>query len=68
LAASYRHFVTTYPSYIQVPISPGPLQMGAIGCLETSVSNYQSTMRNIPEKREYHLHRGGSLKLRITLN
>jgi len=42
--------------------------MGPIGSLETSVSNYQSTMRNIPEEREYNLQGGGSLKLRTTLN
>jgi len=27
-----------------------PLKRGSIGCPETSVSNYQSTLRNIPEK------------------
>jgi hypothetical protein len=26
-----------------------PLKMGPIGCLETSVTNYQSTLRNIAE-------------------
>jgi hypothetical protein len=39
-----------------------PLKMGPIGCPETSVQNYHSTLRNIPEERRYHLHRGGSLK------
>ena len=29
---------------------------------KTLESNYQSTMRNIPEERRSHLHRGGSLK------
>jgi hypothetical protein len=33
-------------------------------CAETSVTNYQSTLRNIPEERRPHLHRGGSLKSR----
>jgi hypothetical protein len=28
-----------------------PLKMGPIGCPETSVQNYQSTLRNIPEER-----------------
>jgi len=28
-----------------------PLKMGLICCPETSVSNYQSTLRNIPEDR-----------------
>jgi hypothetical protein len=29
--------------------------MGPIGCPETSVTNYQSTLRNILEKRRYIL-------------
>jgi len=30
-----------------------PLKTGPIGCAETSVNNYQSTLRNITEKRRY---------------
>ena len=30
------------------------------GCPETSVSNYQSTLRNIPEERRSRLHREGT--------
>jgi len=41
--------------------------MGSIGCPETSVRNYYSTLRNIPEQRKSHLHRGGSLKSHIIL-
>ena len=33
-----------------------------IGCSETSVTNDRSTLRNIPEERKYHLHRGESPK------
>jgi len=29
--------------------------MGTIGCTETSVTTYQSTLRNIPEKRRYQM-------------
>jgi hypothetical protein len=36
--------------------------MGPIGFTETSVENYHSTLRNIPEERRSQLHRGGSLK------
>ena len=36
--------------------------MRPVGCLETSVTNYKSTLCNIPEERKSHLHRGGSLK------
>jgi len=42
-----------------------PLKVGQTGCPETSVSNYQSTLSNIPEERRSHLHRDGSLKSRI---
>jgi hypothetical protein len=30
------------------------LKMEPIGCPETSVSNYQSTLRNIPEEQRSH--------------
>jgi hypothetical protein len=30
-----------------------PLQMGRIGCPETSITNYQSTLRKIPEQRKF---------------
>jgi hypothetical protein len=36
--------------------------MGPIGCPETSIRNYHSTLRKTPEERKSHLHRGGSLK------
>jgi hypothetical protein len=36
--------------------------MGMIVCTETSVRNYHSTLRYIPEERSSHLHHGGSLK------
>ena len=39
--------------------------MGPIGCPETSVTDYQSTLRKTPEERRSHIHRGGSLKLSI---
>ena len=38
---------------------------GPIGCPETSVANYQSALRNIPEERRFHLLYGVSLKSRI---
>lgn len=39
--------------------------MGPIGLPETSVQNYQSTLRSVPEERRSHLHSGGSLKSRM---
>jgi len=42
--------------------------MGPIGCPETSVRNYQSTLRNNPEERRSNLHRGESVKSFIATN
>jgi hypothetical protein len=39
-------------------------QSKKIGFSETSVTNYRSTLYNIPEELIFHLHRGGSLKSR----
>jgi hypothetical protein len=39
--------------------------MGPIGCPETSVKDYHSTLRNIPEECRSYEHRGGSLKSRV---
>jgi hypothetical protein len=38
-----------------------------VGGTETSLTNYQSTLRKIPEERRSHLHCGGGLKSRIYL-
>jgi hypothetical protein len=35
-------------------------KMAPIGCREMLVTEYQSTLRNIPEELKYSLHRGGS--------
>ena len=37
--------------------------MGPIGCIETSVRNYNYTLCNRAEERSSHLLRGGSLNL-----
>jgi hypothetical protein len=39
--------------------------MRLIGCPETSLEKNRYTMREIPEERRPHLHRGGSLKSRF---
>jgi hypothetical protein len=36
--------------------------MGPTGCPETSVKDYHSTLRNTPQERRHHQHRGGGLK------
>jgi hypothetical protein len=41
--------------------------MGPTGYPETSGQNYHSTLRNTPEERISHLHRGGRLKSRKTM-
>jgi len=38
--------------------------MGPIGCPETSVQNYNCTLRKNQEEHRYHLNRSGSLKSR----
>ena len=57
----YRRFGTTYPSNIFF-LNSGPLNMGPIGCPETSVRNCHYSLRNNPAERSSHLFRGGSLK------
>ena len=60
----YRHFGTTCRSRLQESRNTRrfgfgvlscwtfwPLKRGLIGCPETSVQNYHSTLRNIPEER-----------------
>jgi hypothetical protein len=37
-------------------------------CPETSVNNYYTALRNIPEERRSHKHRGGSLKSRFVIH
>ena len=66
LVVSYLHFGTAMcPTFkvqaVQVEWLSWPLNMGLIGCPETSVPN-SSTMRNILEERRPHLHSRGSLK------
>jgi hypothetical protein len=71
----YRRFGTTYGSNIQRSRSPRnklsswvswPLNLEPKVHPETSVGDYHSTLRNIPEERGSHLYRGRSLKSRTT--
>ena len=67
LVVIHGRFGTVYRSHFQGSSSPRrmgcssstarPLNTEPIGCSETSVNNYQSTPRNIPEERGCHLHR-----------
>ena len=53
----YRRFGTTYRSHLKRSRSPRTswlLKMGPIGFHKTSVQNYHSTLRNIPEERRFH--------------
>jgi hypothetical protein len=67
----YRRFGTPYRSifkgqevFRKSSWTYWPLKMVPIGCTETSVHNYHSTLRNIPEESRSHLHCSGSLKSR----
>ena len=54
----YPRLWTSYLLHLQVSNSPRRLlvmKMGPIVCHETSVSCYQSTLRNIPEQRRSHI-------------
>jgi len=65
VAIPCRPFETTYRSRLQQSgpfLDPWPLNMGPIGCLETSVRNCHHSLRNNSEDRSSHLLRGGSLK------
>ena len=42
--------------------------MGPIDCPETSVTNHQTTLSNIPEEQRPHFHVGASLRARIIIN
>jgi hypothetical protein len=48
LVVSYRRFVIAYQPNFQWSSRTKPLNMGPIGCPETSVTHCQSTVRNIP--------------------
>ena len=50
----YRRVGTTYRSHLGGQ-EVSDLKMGPTGCPKTSVSNYHSTLRNIPEERRCHI-------------
>jgi hypothetical protein len=56
----YRRFGTTYRSHLQDFVDF--LTLEPIRCVETSIQDYHSTLRNITEEHMSHGHRGGSLK------
>ena len=53
--------ILTFSINISIVTVHFPLKMGPIDCPKMSVTNYQSTLLNIPEERVPHLHRGGSM-------
>ena len=48
VAISYGRFGTTYRSHVQA------MEMGPIGCPETSARNYHYSLRNSPDERSSH--------------
>jgi hypothetical protein len=62
-AAQICNPVPTFRNNLSVPSSAVKKEIGQIGCPETLAQNYDSTLRNAPEERRSHQHRGGSLKL-----
>jgi hypothetical protein len=66
-AGSSSNALTTFRDNLFVPSSVVflTLNMEPISCPETSVKDYHSSLRNIPEERRCHQHRRGSLKSRM---
>jgi hypothetical protein len=64
----YRRIGRTYRFHLQGLRSPFlfRLEMGAIGCPETSVKGHRSELCNTPEERRSHQHCDGSPKSEIS--
>jgi len=61
--ASNGNFLPTFRDNVSVPsLGAKKTFLERNGCLETSVRNYNSALRNIPGGNRPHLHSGGSLK------
>ena len=60
-----RRFGTICGSHLQESSWTWPLKTEPIGCPETSVRNYHSTLRNIPEEHRSHIHRSWNLNSHI---
>ena len=58
-----RRFGTTSPSHLKG--SSSSLKMGPTGCPETSVRNYHTPLRNVPNEHKPNLYRRCSLKSRV---
>jgi len=57
MVVPYRRFGTTYRAYLQGPSIPRrmvscPVKMGAMGCSETSVRSYHTSLCKIPKCAE----------------
>jgi hypothetical protein len=59
---TFRNNLTVPSSRVNKGQSSWPLKIEPIYCPETLQTNYQSTLRNVPEQRNSHLRGGGSLK------
>jgi hypothetical protein len=53
LVVSHRRFQTCVSSSSMKQFTATAMQMGQLGCPETSVINYQSTLCNFPKERFY---------------
>ena len=51
LVVCYRRFEISFRFHLQGLSSTLTLEMGPTGCPETSISDYQYTLRNISEER-----------------
>lgn len=60
-------FLPKFRDNQSVPRAAWLLNVGQIGCRETSSKNYHSVLCNIPEDSIYHFHRRRSLKFSAVL-
>jgi hypothetical protein len=56
IRSSIGSYLPTFRYNLSVPVL-NPLKMGLIGCPKTSVNKYQSTLRNMAERRKPHVIR-----------
>jgi hypothetical protein len=66
LVVVYRRFGANYRPHFHSTRTAWILNMGPTVCVEMSVTNQQSPLRNITEERVYHLHSGVILKSRAS--
>jgi hypothetical protein len=66
LLRCYEAYICNSGQHIDCIFNEQSLKMGPTGCPETSVTNYQSTLRNLPKDRITHVVSILYFSLRVT--